>query len=132
MNVEKKLLTAVLGAIQGGLVQSAHDLAEGGLAVALAESGISGGLGAQVNVETTLRPDHALFSESQSRILLSASPDKASALEAHLRSLEVPVTVLGKVEGSQLTVEVNGQPALNEAVASLKQIWEDVIPCLMK
>ncbi|MBE0342442.1 hypothetical protein E4V51_16740, partial [Paenibacillus sp. 28ISP30-2] len=69
---------------------------------------------------------------SQSRILLSASPDKASALEAHLRGLEVPVTVLGKVEGSQLTVEVNGQPALNEAVASLKQIWEDVIPCLMK
>ncbi|KAF6562665.1 phosphoribosylformylglycinamidine synthase subunit PurL [Paenibacillus sp. EKM202P] len=132
LNVEKKLLTAVLGAIQAGLVQSAHDLAEGGLAVALAESGISSGLGVQVNVETSLRPDHALFSESQSRILLSASPDKASALEAHLRGVEVPVTVLGKVEGSQLTVEVNGQPALNEAVASLKQIWEDVIPCLMK
>ncbi|MGW9530599.1 phosphoribosylformylglycinamidine synthase subunit PurL [Paenibacillus terrae] len=132
LNVEKTLLNAVLSAIQTGLVQSAHDLAEGGLAVALAESGISGGLGAQVNVETTLRPDHALFSESQSRILLSASPDKASALEAHLRGLGVPVTVLGKVEGSQLTVEVNGQPALNEAVASLKQIWEDVIPCLMK
>lgn len=132
LNVEKKLLNGVLGAIQSGLVQSAHDLAEGGLAVALAESSISGGLGAQINVETSLRSDHALFSETQSRILLSAAPDKASALEAHLRGLGVPVAILGTVEGTRLTVEVNGQPALNEAVASLKQIWEDVIPCLMK
>ncbi|MCC3382308.1 phosphoribosylformylglycinamidine synthase subunit PurL [Paenibacillus farraposensis] len=132
LDVEKKLLNGVLGAIQSGLVQSAHDLAEGGLAVALAESSISGGLGAQINVETSLRSDHALFSETQSRILLSAAPDKASALEAHLRGLGVPVAILGTVEGTQLTVEVNGQPALNEAVASLKQIWEDVIPCLMK
>ena len=54
------------------LVASAHDLSEGGLAVALAESCISGGIGAEVNFNTELRSDIALFSESQSRILLSA------------------------------------------------------------
>ncbi|MFB5762901.1 phosphoribosylformylglycinamidine synthase subunit PurL [Paenibacillus medicaginis] len=131
LEVEKKLLKGVLGAIQQGLVRSAHDLAEGGLAVALAESCISGSLGAQVNVTTDLRPDVTLFSESQSRILLSAAPDKAEALESYLRGLDIPVSVLGKVEGSELTIEVNGQPGVQESVASLKQIWEDVIPCLM-
>ncbi|MFM9281328.1 phosphoribosylformylglycinamidine synthase subunit PurL [Paenibacillus jiagnxiensis] len=131
LETEKKLLKGVLGAIQSGLVRSAHDLAEGGLAAALAESSISGGLGAQVNVTTELRPDVALFSESQSRILLSAAPDKAEALEAYLRGLDIPVSVLGKVEGSDLTIEVNGQPGVQESVASLKQTWEDVIPCLM-
>ncbi|MFB5269752.1 phosphoribosylformylglycinamidine synthase subunit PurL [Paenibacillus enshidis] len=131
LEVEKKLLKGVLGVIQQGMVRSAHDLAEGGLAVALAESCISGGLGAQVNVTTDLRPDVALFSESQSRILLSAAPDKAEALESYLRGLDIPVSVLGKVEGSGLTIEVNGQPGVQESVASLKQTWEDVIPCLM-
>jgi phosphoribosylformylglycinamidine synthase len=131
LETEKKLLKGVLGAIQSGLVRSAHDLAEGGLAAALAESCISGGLGAQVNVTTDLRPDVALFSESQSRILLSAAPDKAEALESYLRGLDIPVFVLGKVEGSDLTIEVNGQPGLKESVASMKQTWEDVIPCLM-
>ena len=67
LQTEKALLSTVLEAIQSGLVRSAHDLSEGGLAVALAESCISGNVGAQVNVETALRADHALFSESQSR-----------------------------------------------------------------
>lgn len=131
LGTEKKLLKGVLGAIQSGLVRSAHDLAEGGLAVALAECCISGGLGAQVNVTTDLRADVMLFSESQSRILLSAAPDKAEMLAVYLREAGIPVFVLGKVEGSDLTIEVNGQLGLKQSVGSLKQTWEDVIPCLM-
>ncbi|WP_018885380.1 phosphoribosylformylglycinamidine synthase subunit PurL [Paenibacillus massiliensis] len=129
---EQKLLKGVLGAIQQGLVRSAHDLSEGGLAVALAESCISGGIGAQVNVETALRADLALFSESQSRILLSAAPEQVAALESYLREQDVPVTVIGRTEGTALNIEVNGQPAVAEPVAGLKQLWEDAIPCLMQ
>lgn len=71
---EKKLLNAVLTSIRGGLVRSAHDLSEGGLAVALAESCISGGIGANVELSANaLRSDVALFSESQSRIVLTAA-----------------------------------------------------------
>ncbi|MDO7907536.1 phosphoribosylformylglycinamidine synthase subunit PurL [Paenibacillus sp. JX-17] len=132
LDIEKKLLSTVLGAIQLGLVRSAHDLAEGGLAVALAESCISGAVGAQVNVKSDLRPDWALFSESQSRILLSASPDKAAALETYIASQGISVQTIGRVEGTELTIEVNGQAAVNEPVEGLKQVWEDVIPCLMK
>ncbi|GJM81539.1 hypothetical protein HMSSN139_40350 [Paenibacillus sp. HMSSN-139] len=132
LDVEKKLLSAVLEAIQGGLVRSAHDLSEGGLAVALAESCISGGIGAKVNVASELRSDFALFSESQSRILLSALPEKAEALEKLLAERGVPTARIGVVEGSELNVAVNGTGVLNKPVEQLKRVWEDVIPCLMQ
>ncbi|MCA1292726.1 phosphoribosylformylglycinamidine synthase subunit PurL [Paenibacillus sp. alder61] len=130
--VEKKLLDAVLGAIQSGLVRSAHDLSEGGLAVALAESCISGGLGAQVDFDTTLRSDVALFSETQSRILLSASPDQADQLQEFIASRGVPVQRIGQVGGRDLVIRVGGASALNRPVEGLKRVWEDTIPCLMK
>ncbi len=131
LQVEQKLLSSVLGAIQSGLVQSAHDLSEGGLAVAIAESCISGHLGAQVNIDTVLRKDVALFSESQSRILLSASPDKAEQLKAYIEGHGVPIVKIGTVEGSNLAIDINGKNALNQSVEALKQVWKDAIPCLM-
>lgn len=132
LEVEKKLLDAVLGAIQSGLVRSAHDLAEGGLAVALAESCISGGLGATVELNSSLRPDVALFSESQSRILLSASKEQAEKLQDFIASRGVPVQRIGEVAGSDLVITVGGASALNRPVEGLKRVWEDTIPCLMK
>jgi phosphoribosylformylglycinamidine synthase len=107
-------------------------LSEGGLAVALAESAISGRIGAKVNVETALRPDFALFSESQSRILLSASPDQAAELEAWIAQNGVPVAKLGTVQGDQVQIEINGKPAIQSPVAQLEKVWKDAIPCLMQ
>ncbi|WP_339323442.1 phosphoribosylformylglycinamidine synthase subunit PurL [Paenibacillus sp. FSL W8-0194] len=132
LDTEKTLLAGVLGAIQSGLVQSAHDLSEGGLAVALAESCISGSIGAQVSLSTPLRSDVALFSESQSRILLSASREQADKLEAYLSERGVPVTRIGSVGGESLAVTINDAQAVNEPVEGLRQVWEDAIPCLMK
>ena len=133
LNKEKSLLNVVLKAIQSGLVQSAHDLSEGGLAVALAESCISGGLGAGVELTASdLRADIALFSESQSRILLSASPNQADELVQLIAQHGVPVRVIGRVEGGDLVVHANGAAVVNRPVQALKQVWEDVIPCLMK
>ncbi|GGH09860.1 phosphoribosylformylglycinamidine synthase subunit PurL [Paenibacillus segetis] len=132
LSTEKKLLDTVLASIQQGLVRSAHDLSEGGLAVALAESCISGGLGATVVFESNLRSDIALFSETQSRILLSASPDKAAELEQFIASRGVPVKNIGKVEGQNLEITLGGNSVLSRPVEGLKQVWEDVIPCLMK
>ncbi|WP_308637830.1 phosphoribosylformylglycinamidine synthase subunit PurL [Paenibacillus silvisoli] len=130
--VEKKLLNGVLGAIREGFVASAHDLSEGGLAVALAESAISGKLGAEVNVATDLRPDAALFSESQSRILLSAKPEHADALQKLLTEQGVPNAAIGVVRSSGLVVNVNGKPGINAPVDQLEKVWKDAIPCLMK
>lgn len=131
LDVEKKLLDGVLSAIQTGLVASAHDLSDGGLAAALAESAISGRIGAEVDVAADLRPDHALFSESQSRILLTAKPDQAQALADHLSAAGIPVQTIGTVQGSTLTIRINGKPVLDTPVAKLEKVWKDAIPCLM-
>ncbi|MGG4343751.1 phosphoribosylformylglycinamidine synthase subunit PurL [Paenibacillus lautus] len=131
LDTEKKLLGGVLKAIQSGLVQSAHDVSEGGLAAALAESCISGNVGASVQWATDLRNDVALFSESQSRIVLSVSPDHKNALEKLLQEAGVPFTALGVVGGNKLSININGASALEESVEALKSVWEDAIPCLM-
>ncbi|MCV4234397.1 phosphoribosylformylglycinamidine synthase subunit PurL [Virgibacillus sp. LDC1] len=131
LDTEKKLLGGVLKAIQSGLVQSAHDVSEGGLAAALAESCISGNVGASVQWSTDLRSDVALFSESQSRIVLSVSPDHKNALEKLLQEAGVPFTALGVVGGNKLSININGASALEESVEALKSVWEDAIPCLM-
>lgn len=131
LEVEKTLQQAVLSAIQQGLVASAHDLSEGGLAVALSESCISGQIGAEIDIETSLRGDWMLFSESQSRILLSASPDKAEALREHLVSRGVPVQVIGTVGGEALQVKLNGKTVIDTPVTRLEKVWKDAIPCLM-
>ncbi|ETT53184.1 MULTISPECIES: phosphoribosylformylglycinamidine synthase subunit PurL [unclassified Paenibacillus] len=130
---ERKLLDAVLAAIRSGRVRSAHDLSEGGLAGALAESCISGSIGANIELSAGgLRPDVALFSESQSRIILTSAPEHAEELKAAVAAYGVPVEIIGTVGGERLRVTLDGSSALDEAVTELKTIWEDAIPCLMK
>ncbi|NDI35984.1 phosphoribosylformylglycinamidine synthase subunit PurL [Chengkuizengella sediminis] len=133
LNKEKLLLDTVLQAIQKGLVASAHDLSEGGLAVALAESCISGDKGAEINFQTNLRSDVALFSESQSRILLSATPEQAETLEKWLLEQAVSYQKVGKVtNNSDLHIHVNDQQVIQSSVEQLEKVWKDAIPCLMK
>lgn len=129
---EQRLHKAVLGAIREGLVASAHDLSEGGLAAALAESGFGRGLGAKVDFASDLRPDVALFSESQSRILLSAKPEQAAKLAAYVEAQGVPVQQLGTVGGDRLTIAVNGQDAIDAPLGEFRKEWKEAIPCRMQ
>lgn len=130
--VEKALHSAVLGAIRQGLVASAHDLSEGGLAAAVAEATFGRGLGAKIDFTTHLRPDLALFSESQSRILLSAKPAQAAALEAWLAEQGVPAQKLGTVGGDELAIAVNGHTAIQASVNEFRKEWKEAIPCRMQ
>lgn len=132
LDLERSVQQTVLGAIREGLVASAHDLSEGGLAAALAESCFGRGLGASVEWTPALRPDLALFSESQSRILLSAKPDKADALAAYLAAQRVPAVRLGTVGGERLTVKIAGHTAIDAPVEDLRRVWKEAIPCRMK
>ncbi|QJD84768.1 phosphoribosylformylglycinamidine synthase subunit PurL [Cohnella herbarum] len=125
---EQKLHKTVLSVIQQGLVASAHDLSEGGLAAALAEAGFGRGLGANVTFESNLRPDIALFSESQSRILLTAKPELADKLVVAITLAGVPVERLGTVAGDRLKVNIGGHDAIDASIAELRQVWKQAIP----
>ncbi|WP_226035448.1 phosphoribosylformylglycinamidine synthase subunit PurL [Aquibacillus saliphilus] len=127
LDIEAKRQQQLLLAIQSGLVCSAHDLAEGGLAVALAESLFNNGLGCDVEVsgDTTVQ----LFSESQSRFLVSIKPDDKQAFE----SLVEDANLIGEVtESGQLKVNNNEDIVIEESVESLKTLWKGAIPCLLK
>lgn len=119
-NRQKLLLTA----IRDGLVESAHDLSEGGLAVALAESLFNEkGLGAEVNV--TGDATVALFSESQSRFLVTVKPENKEKFE----NLWKEAVQIGTVTGSgKLVVSVNDERIIEDEVAELHKLWKEAIP----
>jgi phosphoribosylformylglycinamidine synthase II len=128
---EASLQQLVLKAIRQGLVKSAHDLSEGGLGVALAESCFGQEIGATVELATELRTDVALFSESQSRILLSVAAGDTDSVLAMASELGVPAQVIGTTGGERLVVKVNGGEAINAPLSDLKAAWKDAIPCLI-
>ena len=121
---ERRAQTTCLEAIRAGLVRSAHDCADGGLAVALAECCMTGPrlLGARVTLRGELRPDAVLFGESASRILLSVRPEAAPAVEALAARHGAPCAVLGAVAGDQLCLRGTGFD-LSLPVASLHERW---------
>ncbi|MGQ7278437.1 phosphoribosylformylglycinamidine synthase subunit PurL [Brevibacillus thermoruber] len=121
----------VLDAIRQGLVKSAHDLSEGGLGVALAESCFGSGIGAAVSLQSDLRSDVLLFSESQSRILLSVAQEQTDAVLALAKERGVPAQVIGTTGGERLVVNVNGTEVIHAPLADLKAAWKDAIPCLI-
>ena len=104
-SAEKGLIECLTRAAGSGILASAHDLSEGGLAVALAESCIHGGMGAGVKLAGDLPLYALLFSESQSRALVSVQPAKFEALEEITGGLGVPLEVIGRTGGGSLEIE---------------------------
>jgi phosphoribosylformylglycinamidine synthase len=108
LDVERRLIGVVLAAVREGLVRSAHDVAEGGLAVAIAECCIGAetgpGIGARIELEGGLRPDALLFGESQGRIVVSLRRRHLARLREIARRDDVPFTVIGEVRGQRLEI----------------------------
>ena len=120
--VEMLVQKVCLQAIREGLVRSAHDVSEGGLAVALAEASISGPdepLGAEIEMEAAIRPDAWLFGESQSRIVLSVRRKHVNRLRDIARAADVPLTILGEVRGRRLRIG----SLIDVNVAELRHAW---------
>ncbi|ARU63845.1 phosphoribosylformylglycinamidine synthase II [Tumebacillus avium] len=131
LNVEKAVQHATLTAIQSGLIASAHDLAEGGLSVALAESAIGGKIGATIEIASQQRLDEILFGEAGSRIIVEVKQENEAAFEALFTENNVTVTPLGLLGGENLTIRVNGNTVVDDKVEHLEATWRGAIPCLM-
>jgi phosphoribosylformylglycinamidine synthase len=115
LEVAKTLHTTLIGLIQSGLVKSAHDCSEGGLAVALAESCISQLIaretprliGATIDLGSLkdIRLDALLFGETQSRVVISCNALDAVKVVERAKLMGVPAVQIGKVGGDKLTVK---------------------------
>lgn len=125
---ERKRGDQLLEAIQSGYIKSAHDLSEGGLAVALAESTFAKKtLGAKVALSGDATA--LLFSETQGRYLISVQPEHVD----NVRSIIEDAAVIGEVTAiDQLSIKVDDVPVIDTSVSKLAALWRGAIPCLLK
>ncbi len=132
-DVERKVQAVCRHGIRSQWIQSAHDLSEGGLAVALAESCIGNNFGANVNVPVSdaQRLDEILFGEVSSQIIVSVKPESADAWEVYLQSnLENSWAKIGAVgkPGSELNILTNDNLSLiNVKIGELVNTWSQAI-----
>jgi phosphoribosylformylglycinamidine synthase len=122
-----KIFAAMHKAISAGQIRACHDLSEGGLAVAAAESAFSGGLGLELDLaalaSSKLSDETLLFSESNTRFLVEVPADRTADFERTLAGL--PVSRLGKVTTADRLVIRSGAKALIDApLAELKEAWQ--------
>jgi phosphoribosylformylglycinamidine synthase subunit PurL len=137
LEAEKAVQKVCLEAIQAGLVRSAHDCSDGGLAVALAESCFSSygreAVGARIDLS-----EHAklsgigdapalLFSESPSRIIISLKPEYVSEVKDVARRAGVVCAVIGETGGGELSVACDGESLIAAPVASLEEAWRGAL-----
>jgi phosphoribosylformylglycinamidine synthase len=125
LEAEKKLHALMAEAAAAGVLESAHDLSDGGLAVALAECCFAGeepGSGASIELDDRgLAPHVALFSETPSRMLVEARDLKA--LRALADRHRVPCAEIGAVGGDRLAIRVDGRALVDLPVARLHEAW---------
>ena len=127
---EKALQGVVRGARDKGLIVSAHDCAEGGLAFALLECCISapdGAIGADLKLEPDGRLDALLFGEAPTRVIVSAPPESRSRLEQLADAAFVPLRILGRVGGDRLTIAVGAAAAIELDVVPARDAWRGAL-----
>jgi phosphoribosylformylglycinamidine synthase subunit PurL len=124
MDYEKRVHSAIRQIVTEGHAESAHDLSDGGLAVALAECTVNG-MGADIEISSELRPEMALFHEGPSRILLSTVvPETVEriAREYHVEAVRIGVTMK-----KRLRIGDGSVTWIDSPVDRLRQVWENAL-----
>ena len=130
---EAALQRLLVTGVSEGLIRSAHDCAEGGLAVTLAECCFDTGLGADVDIPAVdaavsgFGDVVALFGESASRVVISIDANRATELQTLAAETGVPATIVGRVGGHRIRVAVAGRGVLDESLAEEERVWSDAI-----
>jgi phosphoribosylformylglycinamidine synthase len=124
---ERTVQAVCLQIAEEGLLRSAHDCSDGGLAVALAECCFSSlnrpAIGADVNLSGALSAAAHLFSESPSRIVVSFEEAALRRVQEIAVQAQCPFTVLGRTGGSQLRTTLNGEAAVSLGISELESVW---------
>lgn len=130
---EAAVQEAMLHLVKAGLARSAHDVSDGGLAVALAECVLHAeALGAEIDLAAPgVRRDAILFGEAQSRIVFSAPAERGGEVERALKGRPVRLTRLGAVRPGNLTILLQGEPVVDLSADALRRPYESAIPDYM-
>ncbi len=125
---ERTLQTLLVDLVGEGLIGSAHDCAEGGVAITLAECCIDSGVGAVVDLppagaEDGLMATRALFGEAPTRVVVSALPGTRDQLLSKARAAGVPAAVIGRTGGSRVTIGVADEIVADVGLDDAEQAW---------
>jgi phosphoribosylformylglycinamidine synthase II len=127
LELEKIVQETCLRAAETGLLRSAHDCADGGFAVALAECCFSSlnreAIGAEVHLTGVLSTKAHLFSESPSRIIVSFDEAGRGQMEEIAASMNCPLTILGRTGGADLSITADGEEVVRLSIAELEAAW---------
>jgi phosphoribosylformylglycinamidine synthase len=129
---EAALQRLLVTEISAGIIRSAHDCAEGGLAVTLSECCFDTGLGATVDVagvaaESSFGDIATLFGESASRVIVSVAPAAVSGLLSRAAAAGVPAAQIGAVGGVRVRLAIEGRVALDEPLTETEAIWSGAL-----
>jgi len=130
LDIEKEatLQRALVALIRAALVESAHDCSDGGLAVALVESALPGGVGFSVRLPgQQVAPEFLLFGEDAGRVVLSCDPIQLPRIQQVAEEYGVFADVLGETGSDRVEIAVNGQPVISASVAELREAYEGAL-----
>lgn len=127
---EKRVHEVCIAAASQGILQSAHDVSEGGLAVCLAESSFLSEekIGLNVDLQDEMRTDMLLFGETQSRIVVTVKSHDFQRLIELARKKNVKATPIGSTGGKRIVISHNNQRIVNLTVEEAYRAWKDIIP----
>jgi len=132
LQLERAVQNACLAAAESGLLRSAHDCSDGGLAVALAECCFSSlnrpALGANISLTDVLPVTPTLFSETPSRIIISFAAAARAQIEDIAQRENCPLTLIGEVSGDKLHIEVGGTTVVSTGISELESAWRGSLP----
>jgi len=130
---EAALQKAVVQLISAGLVDSAHDCSEGGIAVTLAESAFPSGIGARVHLTSQeLPPEFVLFGEDASRIIISCDPANLTRIKQVAAKYEIFAEVVGETGSEQIELKVDDEVVVSAAVSELRDAYEGALEAALK
>ncbi len=114
--------------IHSHAIESAHDCSEGGLAVALAESGFPRGVGAEIELKSNaIFAEGVLFGEDAGRVVISCDPKKASDIKQTAVKWGVRADQIGRTVPEKLVIRIDGRQAVSANVSDLRQVWDSAL-----
>jgi phosphoribosylformylglycinamidine synthase len=127
LEVERRVQGAVRAAIGAGLVTAAHDCAEGGVAVALAEACVTGtaAIGCEATLPPAARADLTLFGEGPSRVVLAVDGGRTREFEALMAESAIPWRWIGTTGGDRVRLGVGGETLVDVAVDHIEHAWRN-------
>ena len=124
---------ATIELVQQGLLDSAHDCSDGGIAVALAEKGFAKGLGAKVNLTSGgLFAEYALFGEDASRIIVSCDPSHVARIKEVSAKFDVAADVIGETIPERLEIVLDGETIVSSTISDLKDSYEGALQSALR